>query len=549
MTETKPTSTSLSDSEHLSESKRLSDIEQERLESSVNGYSSRQLLAPLTLAICWAIAVFVVQELTSEANYPLPLHRAVGCRIIRFSLDLLACGAVTFLVVGWLRYLAILGWATATSAILIYNDYFGRALSWTTISNQCSEGLAMGPYVVKLFHWQSFTLILIATSALLLLAARANRRTLARRLRGKVCTALLACWILLAIASTQFIDRIAKLKSFGTVDRLTMTHGYVITWLGEWWYLDGDSLLRRANEASLTKQNRLTPVEFPVPLEDKLAIVQIESLDYDVVQHRVDGELVMPFLSDLTTRSMSYRISAIHKSGSCDADFVMLMNLNPAGDVTPYSVPGFDWRPSIAVRAHASGYESTFFHGNGSSFFNRGVGVNQMGFHQTLFSEQLEAQYNRVSGHWGISDQDVLDTSREIFLASSNRKMHFIITLTSHAPFHFLAPEDCELFPAPTSLREQYLNSMRYVDTQLKRYIQALPDDLVVVLYGDHASHVDYGKHSGDDGNEYVPFLIHKIGHNLAELQKTRSLDIALSGELTTLDAAGYVWSLFPEPK
>ncbi|GJM24511.1 MAG: hypothetical protein DHS20C16_09260 [Phycisphaerae bacterium] len=526
-----------------------SDTELESLESTVDGFSLRQLLAPLILAIFWAIAVFVIQELTSGANYPMPLHRALGCRVVRLSLDILACGTITFLVVGWPRYVAILSWATATSAILIYSDYYGRALSWTTITNQFIEGLAMGPYVVELIRWQSFTLVLMATSVLLLLAARANRRMLAIRLRGKIFTAFLACWILVAIASTQLIDRVAKLKTFGSVDRLTMTHGYALTWLAEWWYLDGTSLLLRAKEASLTKQDRLTPLEFPVPLGDNLAIVQIESLDYDVVHYRVDGELVMPFLADLTTRSMSYRISAIHESGSCDADFVMLMNLYPAGDAPPYSVPGFDWHPSLAVRVQASGFESTYIHGNDSSFFNRGVGVGKMGFHQTLFREQLEAQYNRVSKHWGISDQDVFDTSRELFLASSNRAMHFIITLTSHSPFHYLAPKDRELFPAPTSLREQYLNSMRYVDTQLRNYIQALPDDLVVVLYGDHASRVDYGQHAREAKNESVPFLIHKIGHNLARLQKTRDIDIAMSGELTTLDAAGYVWSLFPEPE
>ena len=44
----------------------------------------------------------------------------------------------------------------------------------------------------------------------------------------------------------------------------------------------------------------------------ELTIVQVESLDYDVLQCRVDGKPVMPFLADLATRSMRFRISAIH---------------------------------------------------------------------------------------------------------------------------------------------------------------------------------------------------------------------------------------------
>jgi len=47
-----------------------------------------------------------------------------------------------------------------------------------------------------------------------------------------------------------------------------------------------------------------------------------------------------------------------------------------------------------------------------------------------------------------------------------------------------------------------------------------------------------------------VPFLIYRVGTDStglsgdwAQKQKTRDQDISISGELTTLDAAGYVWS------
>ena len=82
--------------------------EQGGLEPSLAQCSFKQLLAPLTLAVCWAVAVFIVQECTAGANYPLPVSKAVGGRVVRFSLDFLACGTITFLLGGRGATIAIL---------------------------------------------------------------------------------------------------------------------------------------------------------------------------------------------------------------------------------------------------------------------------------------------------------------------------------------------------------------------------------------------------------------------------------------------------------
>jgi hypothetical protein len=498
----------------------------------------------ITLAVLWALLVFLVQEYTTGSNYPLSAAKTIGSRVVRFALDLLACGSLAFLVRGWLLHVLIGGWAVASSVLLMYHDYFGKALSWTTLSNHFSEGMALGPYVLDLLHWPSFLLTLVATVSLVLLGRRANRTSIDGSRRLKLGTVALGCLFVSSLASTQFIDKIAKLKSFGTVDRLAMTNGYVLSWIGEWWHLDGAALLLRANEAARRTQNRLTPLESPVQLGDSVVMIQVESLDYDVIDHEVGSEPVMPFLADLATQSMFFRIAAIHESGSCDADFVMLMNLYPAGDVTPYRVPGFDWSQSIVKHAASAGYLSTFFHGNDSSFFHRGSAILQMGFHRSFFREELEAQFNLASKNWGISDEDLLTTSRRLLVESTGRSLHFIITLTSHAPFHFVDQNNWELFPQAKSKSEHYLNSMRYVDTQLKAFVDGLPDGSMVILYGDHSSHVDYRQPVNTTGREYIPFLIHQVGQDLASQQRTRGQDIATSGELTLLDAAGYVWSL-----
>ena len=510
------------------------------------------------LIAAWAVLLFAVQEYTTGSNYPLSPIKAVGSRVVRFLLDLLACGTTALLLTGkagfargWLLHGILIGGSLALSVLVVYYEYFGRALSWTTISHHSSEGWAVFGFATQLLRWQSLSLITGATVILVILAHRMNRTPPPRRKRVTMAALCGMGYVLLALLSTQYIDKTEKLKTFATVDRLAMTNGYLLTWYGEWRHLDVDALLVRAREAARIKQNRLTPLEPALSAGDKVAIIQVESLDYDVVGLQVGGQVVMPFLRDLSNRSMRYRITAIHKSGSCDSDFAMLMNLNPAGDVTPYVVPGFDWCPSLAALATQGGYRSVFLHGNDYNFFNRGQAVDQMGFSQVLFREELESQFQMRSKHWGVSDEGVFSVSITLLNEDADRALHFIITLTSHGPYHFLDPEDCELFPDPSSARQHYLNSMRYVDTQLRTYIDSLPDDTLVVLYGDHTSHVDYGQEPVIKGGERVPFLIYRVGTGKADpaddwshKQQTRDQEISMSGELTTLDAAGYVWSL-----
>ncbi len=499
--------------------------------------------------VAWAILLFAVQEYTTGSNYPLPVIKAVGSRVVRFLLDVLACGTLVLLLRGWLLYVALVGCTLSLSVLVVYSEYFGRTLTWTTITNYFSEGLSVGAYALSLLRWQSFSLIVLAALILLVLARWMRRHPIPRRRRVTLCASCAAGYALLAIASTQWIDAIRKLRTFATVDRLAMTNGYLLTWYGEWRYLDGEVLLAQALEAAKIRQDRLTPVEVRVPLDDKVVIIQVESLESDILAFDVGSGPVMPFLRDVSRRSMLYRITPVHESGSCDADYAMLMNLYPGRDVTPYAVPEFDFSHSLAAHAREAGYRSVFFHGNDRSFFTRGAAIDKMGFDLALFRENLESRYGLTSSHWGISDRDLLSVSSSLLTGDPDPSLHFIITLTSHGPYHFLDPEECELFPRATNMREHYLNSMRFVDTQLRTYIGKLPHGTLVILYGDHASHVDYGQGPFARDCEHVPLLVHKVGSDLAPLQLTRGREIAVSGALTTLDAAGYVWSLFRTPE
>lgn len=516
--------------------------------------SAQPLAAALLLAVLWAVALFIVQELTTGSNYPLPLLKAVGARGIRLLLDCLACGVLVVALTGWRRYAAIAASGFVWLVLLVYHSYFGRTLSFSSMRAQYREGAAVLDFGVALVPGPTLASVLVAVAALVAIARWSHAHPLRGRRRIRWLAGLSAGYLLVALVSTQLIDRVEKLKRFATVDRIVMTNGYLLTWLGEWYHLDEAVLKQRAMDAAQVKRDRLTGLEPPVALGERVAIVQVESLEWAIVDHMVGDDPVMPFLRELAARSQRYRIEGIHLSGSCDADFTMLMDLHPVGDVNPFAVPGFDFTESLAARAARRGYRTVFFHGNDASFFDRGPAVRQMGFDSVLFREELEARYGLAARHWGVEDGDVLRLSARLLGDDDRPTLHFIITLTSHGPYHFLGPADYEVFAEPSGEAEHYLNSMRYVDRQLEAYVAALPAGTTVVVYGDHRSYVDYGQSEEVRYRDYVPFLVHRVGEDLAASQRTRGLAIAESGELTLLDAAGYVWSWFgdgapsPEP-
>ena len=158
-----------------------------------------------------------------------------------------------------------------------------------------------------------------------------------------------------------------------------------------------------------------------------------------------------------------------------------------------------------------------------------------MGFDQIFFSEELEN--HQITGQW---DDELLAFSAETLRSSKDSQFHFIITITSHAPFKKLPREKRELYKHPTTIQERYLNNMRYVDRTLKSYVEQLPDDTTVVIYGDHESNVrEYS--SSDTHQDRVPWFIFQKDQTLSRSQLSHKEGLALSGNLNQLDMSCYL--------
>jgi hypothetical protein len=492
----------------------------------------------------WALELLVVQEMTSAPRDGLPTLVAVKFAARRMVLNVSACVFLVCVLNRFWLYVTFGVNLLISNALVVYAAYFGAPLSWTAIREQWQEGLAVMDHGASLLQWPVL-LWLLGLVSLKIVCREGLRPHLVpgvRRLRVGGVAAVL--WLGVAIGLAGYHKPIHKLR-FGTPE---YAYGYVVAWCAESLFFDEKTVLQLAIDAAKKPSDRLSPRETPLAFGERVSIIQVESLDWDVIDAQVGRQWVMPFLYDLRSRSMCYAIRPIHQTGTSDADFTLLTGTRANGKIAPFKVPKYPYRDTLPEVARQQGYTCVALHGNRGSFFDRREAYQKMGFAEIYFAEELRRMGCEMSGG-GITDEAVLRLSSQWLEQARQPTLHFIITFTSHGPFNRLPAAKRELFPRPANLTEAYLNSMRYVDRALEAYLRALPDGTLLVLYGDHESGVDGYRQTPRKAKERVPWLIHCKGQNLAQCQATRGTPLAQSGQLGLLDLATYLHGGLKRPR
>ncbi len=239
-------------------------------------------------------------------------------------------------------------------------------------------------------------------------------------------------------------------------------------------------------------------------LPKHIYLIQAESLTTLPIQKHI-----MPFLSALTTdeQTLLFRQDKKHYHclGSANTDFMMMtgidLNCQKNHVIIYFKYPRDIYHHQIttlAQRLRKKGYQTRLYHGFEGMFFNRLKHYPAMGFDKVFFMEQFPQQYER--GDWGISDKDVL-------VASAKQTRHekptfsFIITASTHPPYQ---PNIETVFDDKTNNEERlnYLRVFHEFDEALALFHHHLPEDSLVILYGDHNA-----PEVGDDALD-TPLLI-----------------------------------------
>lgn len=247
--------------------------------------------------------------------------------------------------------------------------------------------------------------------------------------------------------------------------------------------------------------------QIPVPAApDRVVLVQVESLDFELLEMEVDGQPVMPFLRSLLPDAVLLRLDGTKKLASANSDFELFNGLEASPDIVHYEYEDAYPR-SLIPRLAAGGRPVEVFHGLPASYMNLKAAYKLQGFSRYHDIEVMRAAGVRPLDCWWagvVRDRDLFDyAARQL---PQGPFVQFIITMSMHLPEYvdLVTPE----LRFRSSPRSAFLTLAHDTDAALRRYVEKLPQGTMLILWGDHRSY-------SRDNSGLIPFLVHTKGSSL----------------------------------
>ncbi|QBP40908.1 LTA synthase family protein [Paenisporosarcina antarctica] len=270
-----------------------------------------------------------------------------------------------------------------------------------------------------------------------------------------------------------------------------------------------------------------------------LIIVTLESLQTFTINEEMNGEVVTPFLNELSKdKDTFYFPNFYHQTGlgkTSDSEFLVENGLYPLGNSAVFFTHSGNTYNSMAERLGEKGYFTNVMHANNKSFWNRDMMYNALNVEEFYDVESYDIAEGQAV-NWGMKDIPFMEQSVEHMAEMPQPFYSRLLTLTNHFPFHLdeedkLIPE----FDSNSGTLNRYFQTVRYTDEAVK----ALFDDLkekglyensIIMMYGDHygisENHNEaMGQYLGKEVTPFesaqlqrVPMFIHIPGSNQGEV-------------------------------
>lgn len=481
------------------------------MKSTVKSYSIL-----LVIALIWVTEVAWVQEHTLAPVFT-GYFSWIGKHLIRWGIAFSLISLFLLCLRKGFLFVLMAAHTLFSLTLLTYFDYFGHPLSEQIIFSQSGEGAAYPGYALQLVNLQQLAILLAALALKFLLLRRLDKATLGGRLKKTAAALSVAGCIICFSASLPYLYPFSSVTIYQGWRVYGEVYGYLPSWfINSFFYGSKEEILQKALAATKPiSGSRIEGVDaIPYPAKN-IVIIQTESLDYALIDAKVKGEDVTPFLNSLIDKSFFYRIKPIHIFGTSSADFAMITGSIPGGDRTPYKVLNFPFKDmhSFPRIAREKGFHSISWHGNMGHYYGRGDSFRQLGFDEVFFAHELVEQSKTIKGL--AADHEVFNFALSRMKPEKN--LHYFITLTSHGPWTMTPPFKEEIFASPQDIYERYINSIRYVDKCIKDYVSKMEDGTLVFIYGDHSSYLKYAESDADS----VPGIVYYKGKNLSPYAKS----------------------------
>jgi phosphoglycerol transferase MdoB-like AlkP superfamily enzyme len=493
------------------------------------------------IVILWALMLLHVQ---GESFCPSYSHGWVFQKFLfRMSLNFLFVLSLCLILPRAAVFFLIVLSAVCGLGLITYSRYFHETMSVLSLLNNFQEGTAVIDAIVLSIPFLSLFLFLIKIFICGVLLFQKRTPLYSYRLRSIAGVFCFAVYLMLIGVLSQSYDlRFPILVRDKEIGDLTVVYGYLPVWTAEL-FLKNENTLRNA-ALQQPQTDRLTPLETPLELPQQIVAVQVETLDFTIIDRRLNGKIVTPFLNELKKKSFFYKVNTFHYHGSADADFAFLSRREPSRHLLNYKIKTYPYENSLPHQFNKQGYKTYSFHNGNRLYFNRYSAFQKMGITNINFIEDLVEKYGvqteLVYGWSAVRDDVLFRIVSETVRTENNKSFFFVITLLGHAPFTAIKEKD--IFPAPTNQIERYANTIHVLDKEFRAFYESLPTGTMVVVYGDHSSNIVSSEYTSRDSVEdCTPCMISIVGTSIANQQQTNPL-FALSGQLSLVDISNYLW-------
>ncbi len=244
-----------------------------------------------------------------------------------------------------------------------------------------------------------------------------------------------------------------------------------------------------------------------------IVVIQVESMDANIVKQQHNGSYVMPFLSSMRENSIyyPYTLSYHQGGGTSDAEFSIINSIQPLDAFPAIKLSSYNYPNSFVSRLAKASYSTMAFHGNVGTFYNRNIALSKMGYNKFYDISSM----NYEDEGWGAPDDKVFSFAFGKMQSTAAPFMVQVITMTSHGPFesarNYYNNENYD--DIEDEIVRNYFNSFNYVDRSIEQFVtevQSKFKNTYFIIYGDHTPNInneDYHQASFIDGNRYFEFV------------------------------------------
>ncbi|AMA53846.1 LTA synthase family protein [Bacillus inaquosorum] len=390
------------------------------------------------------------------------------------------------------------------TVILISNTiFYGFYIDFITIPVlfQASNMSDMGSSVKELFN--PLFIALFADLVFLLLLARKEKhpqtkaapRTV-KRYYAASCGMILCTLALAEVQQPKLLahsfDREMLVKSIGLFqfhiyDTISQTVN-----ISAKAFADEDSMttIKNYTEADYSKPD---PNKFGLAKGRNVIFVTLESTQSFVLNEKVNGKEITPFMNDLIKKSyyFDHFYQQTEQGKTSDSEFIVANSLYPSLSGAVFFTKSDHQFHTMYKSLKQHDYYSAVFHANHKTFWNRDVMYESFGIDRFFDVDDFHVTPG-TSTSWGLKDKEFLEQSAGKLKSLPQPFYSSFITLTNHFPFEIDEKDQLiDEYDSSSDLLNRYVTTVRYEDEALKHFIKKLKDEglyenSMIVFMGDH---------------------------------------------------------------